>query len=250
MRKRLRKIATAVVVLGLPNPIKNWVLTLLGHHVNPSSRIGFSIVLVDKLCLSKGASIGHLNFISCRRLVLRDQAYIQAANLIRGPFSIHLRERSGIGKRNIITRAKKPITYGPSRLSLGTLAKVTSSHTLDLTNSIFFGDFTTVAGKGSQFWTHGYYHYPVGSERFRIDGRILIGNNVYVGSACVFSMGIRVADGIMIGSHSSVSKDLIDRGLYVSQSLRRVDLDVEKTIMRLDAVPSSEVCERVYRKPR
>lgn len=250
MRKRLRKLATAAVVIGIPNPIKNWVLMLLGHHVSPSSRIGFSIVLVDQLCLSKGAKIGHLNFISCRRLVLRDQAYIQVANLIRGPFSVHLRERAGIGKRNLVTRAKKPITHGPSHFKLGTLAKVTSDHTLDLTNSIIIGDFTTVAGKSSQFWTHGYYHYPVGSDRFRIDGRIIIGNNVYVGSACVFSMGIRVADGIMIGSHSSVSKDLTSPGLYVSQSLRRVELDMEKTIMRLDAVPASEVCERVYRKPR
>ena len=135
-------------------------------------------------------------------------------------------------------------------MRIGDSAKVTTGHTLDLTRSISIGDFSIVAGKASQFWTHGYYHTPDPADRYRVDGRISIGRNAYVGSACVFSAGVHVADDVMIGAHSSVSRSLEEPGLYVSQPLRRLELDAEKARSQLERVDEERVCEPVYLKDR
>jgi acetyltransferase-like isoleucine patch superfamily enzyme len=246
--KRLRKLLTTLVILSTPNFLKVRLLDLLGHHVSTKSKIGLCFIRAESIYLAAGACIGHFNLIDCRRLVLLEGAYIESLNLIRGPISVWMASRAGIGKRNNIKRSAKPVTYGPAVLRLGVLTKITLGHLLDCTRSIRFGNFTTVAGVGSQFWTHGYFHASLGPDRFRVDGDIVVGNNVSIGSACVFSAGVQVADAIQVGSHSSVAKSLDKPGIYVSQSLRYIPANLAEIEARLERVDPALVCERVYRK--
>ena len=82
----------------------------------------------------------------------------------------------------------------------------------------------------------------------RIDGSIHIGNNVYIGSGCMVSMGVRIADAVTVGSLSSVSKSLEQSGLYVSQPLRHIETDFHASVARLEPLPPGLSCEPVYRK--
>lgn len=244
----MRRLLTAAAALLLPGPLKPIALNALGHRVSLRSKIGASLLLVDRLYVGPGARIGAGNVVSCRRLVLRDDSYIESLNFFRGPFSVLLKPGGAVGKTNHVKRSSTPITYGPAQLRVGSSAKITTGHTLDLTRSIFLGAFSIVAGKGSQFWTHGYYHTPDPSGRFRVDGAISIGRNVYIGSACVVGAGVRVAENVMVGAHSAVTKSLEEPGLYVSQALRRIDLDITEVKGRLAPLEAGRACEPVYLK--
>jgi acetyltransferase-like isoleucine patch superfamily enzyme len=120
----------------------------------------------------------------------------------------------------------------------------------DLTCSIRFGKNTQVAGKGSQFWTHGYMHANSGTERIRVDGEIIIGDNVYVGTKCVFNPGVKVSNAINIGGNSVISKDLNESGMYVNQSLRYLKKDAQEVRERLTRVSEKNLTEEIYTKNR
>jgi len=169
-------------------------------------------------------------------------------NRLTGPFLCVLKERAGIGTANVIKRARKPVVWGHSQLKLGILAKITSHHIIDCSRSVVMGDYSTLAGRGSQLWTHGYVHAPVGAERFRVDGGIKIGSNVYIGSSSVFNPGVRVVDHISIGAHSSVAKSLLKSGLYVSQALRHIPQDYEQIKSRYPEIKVAGLVEKVVHK--
>ena len=245
---RPRQFLTAAICLLAPRRLKPLLLRRLGHPVAKGARIGCSLVLVDRLAMAPQARIGTGNLIRCRRILLRDQAWIGHANMIKGPFSLWFDRRAAVGNRNTVTRAPHPVTFGPSHLRLGDFAKVTGGHHVDLTQSVRFGDFSTLAGKGSQVWTHGYVHMSQGLDRARVDGRVRIGSNVYIGSASVIGGGIRIADGVTVGALSSVASDLLEPGLWVSQKLRHIALTPEQRLDRLPQVMRPGLAEIVYWK--
>ncbi len=240
------RLITGLVAL-LPSIIAVPLLRLLGHPIGKGARIGFSLVLVDRLCMEDGSTIGHLNLIRCRRVLLRRNARLRHLNVIDGPISVWLAERALLGNRNHVKRARPPVTYGQSLLKFGKVSGITASHVVDCTSSVIFGDYTTLAGQGSQIWTHGYYHHAEGIDRFRVDGKVVLGNNVYIGSASVITAGVRIVDHVIVGSHSSVSKSLTRSGMYVSQPLRYMELNLDRVMDKLEPV-TAECCDRVYRK--
>lgn len=221
--RKMRKLATLLVCMLLPPGLKPAALTLLGHRVHRSSRIGLCIVWGTKLLLGKHTRIGALNFIACRRLILRTNAYLGIGNRLAGPMSVHLMEQAAIGNGNIVKRAPHPISIGPAVLRLGTLTKLTSSHFVDCMESVRFGRWSVLAGRSSQIWTHGYVHAPTGPGRVRVQGPVLVGDNVYIGSMSIVLPAISITHATTIGSGAVVSKDITERGMYVSQTLRHVD---------------------------
>ncbi len=243
----MKKLLTAISILCLPNFICVRVLNLLGHKVHPKSYIGFSIVLVERLYLDAFAKIGHLNIIAVRKILLRKKAQIKSRNRMRGPINILLQREASISNSNSIYRAGSPVSYGMSHLKLGVLGQLVSKHHLDCTRSIEIGDYTTIGGLGTQFWTHGYFHAPEGRERIRIDGEIILGNNVYVGTACIFNPAVKIADGVCIGGGACISKSLNRPGMYVTQSLRYIEKDIDSIRERLDKV-EHQVIDEVYEK--
>ncbi len=108
-----------------------------------------------------------------------------------------------------------------------------------------------MAGTDSQVWTHGYVHDREGAGRYRIDGEVKIGANVYIGSRCIVTAGVRIADGAMVGAGTTVARDLPNASLYVAGLLRelprppapeqRSDLELQR---------QAGLTETVYRKSR
>lgn len=236
-------------IFFLPSKIGALLLKLFGHEVSLKSKLGFSLIFVKKLELSSSSKIGHFNLVLCNTLKMEKGSYIGALNIVKGPINIYLSAKSAIGNRNLIKRANPPVTYGQAHLKLGILSKVTASHIIDCTRSVEIGNYSILAGADTQIWTHGYYHDQKGPGRYRIDGEVKIGDNVYVGSRCTFNLGVQVSNGITIGSNSSISKSLKTPGLYVSQPLRFVDTNAEKAKQKLIKIDRFPICETVYEKP-
>lgn len=239
-----------IAALVLPSVLARMVLNAFGHRIGRKARIGFSLVLADRIIMQPGTRIGHLNFVNIRRIVMRQGAYLGRRNLLYGPLSLWLDERAALGNGNKVVRGPRgSVVVGPACLKLGKLSKITADHRVDCTRSVSLGDYTTVAGVGTRIWTHGYVHELEGPGRYRVDGTIKIGSNVYVGAGCTLSMGIRIASGVMVGAGVTVARDLEEVGLYVSAALRMIprpsDPDLRET---LESITAEGLQERVYLK--
>jgi acetyltransferase-like isoleucine patch superfamily enzyme len=246
----MRRWLTVLVILIVPARWKPALLRALGHQVHHRARIRCSVVMVDRLALGADARIASFSLLACRRVVMRSGAAIGSFNLVRGPVDLWLDEHAAIGNRNVITRADHPVSYGPAQFRLGECSKLTSGHRVDCMESVRLGRFSTVAGIGTQLWTHSYAHAARGLARARVDGRIRIGDNVYVGSHCCLSAGITIGDAVTVGAHSSIASDLLAPGLYVSQPLRYLPHIPFDHLDPLARLPDDRVIEPVYRKGR
>jgi len=243
----MKKLLIALICL-LPSKLPNIILSGLGFNVSFKAKIGFSIILTPNIHLSEYSRIGHFNFIKCNEIILKPNSYVNHLNIVKGPFDLLLDIKAAIGNNNKIVRAPIGVSYRKSKLTLGELSKLTSCHYVDLTKSITFGKFSTLAGISSQIWTHGYVHEEKGAGRIRVDGEINIGDNVYIGSSCVFNPGVKIADAISVGSGSVISKDLTEKGLYVNQSLRLVKQDINKVKLKLTKLEEGMSIDNVYLK--
>jgi acetyltransferase-like isoleucine patch superfamily enzyme len=242
------KIATGIALFFPPCKIKNTLLRLCKWNIGNNVRIGFSYIVVKNIKLEINSSIGHGNFIKVDSLYLGESAHIQKLNQIQGPLIVILQKQAAIGNQNKIVRAKKPVSWGHSMLKLGELSKITSRHTIDCMRPVIFGNFSILAGYSSQVWSHGFVHAQQGSDRYRVDGSISIGNNVYIGSASIINPGIKIGDGITVGSSSSVSRSLLQPGLYVNQSLRYIEFDYEESLGKYPTVKKQTVQNKVIHK--
>lgn len=246
----MKKYLTCFIGVVLPSKIVVFFWRLLGHNIANDAKIGFSIVFAKRILMAPGAHIGHGNYININELLLFEGAFVGRSNIVNGPFAIEMKKGAQIGNRNKILRGPTPlVTFGVSVLRVGEGSKITSDHRIDCSQSVIIGAHTIIAGAASQIWTHGYVHDIQGPGRYRVDGRIVIGNNVYVGSACVLTGGVRIEDGIIVGAGATVSRSLTEAGMYVSSGLRRLDRPLDPMLRTdLQKIEDSRLCEQVYIK--
>lgn len=246
----MKSLLTALACLVLPNFVLRPFLRFLGHRIGKGARFGFSLIKCPSLDLGPKARIGHLNLITVDSLKLGESGVIGYLNVLKGPFRVELKEHAAIGNKNYISRASPGVVYGSATLTLGKWTKVTTGHHLDLTRSITFGEYSILAGIRSQMWTHGYYHADEGKDRVRIDGSIRVGNNVYIGSGCIFNPGVSVGRAIHIGGGTVIAKDLETPGMYVGQGLRFLKNDIATIREKLTPVEGHDLVEEVVTKER
>jgi acetyltransferase-like isoleucine patch superfamily enzyme len=243
----MKNFLQGVITFLLPSFICIFILKIFGVKIGKNVKIGFSFI-TSKISFQDNVKIGHFNLIINNVINLEKNTSIGYLNILKGPFKLCLKHNSSIGNKNYFTRAIKGVTYGVSKLTLGNLTKITTSHHIDLTKSVIIGNNSILAGINTQLWTHGYYHANEGAGRIRIDGEIHIGNNVYVGSRCIFNPGVLVKDAIHIGAGSIVSKNLNKSGMYVSHGLRFIENDIVKVKSKLEKVEEQFLVEDVYKK--
>lgn len=254
LKSRLRsqhlvQVALAVVLMFFPTTLVRPLANAIGHSIAPGARIGFSWLLCSRLIMARGARIGHFNLVQVARIVIGENGKFGSMNIVRGPFSLRLGRKAELGNRNAISRARIGVTIGPARLWLGDGSKITAGHYLDCTSSITFGDYSTLAGKNSQIWTHGYVHEDPGPNRYRVDGQIKIGKNVYLGSSVILTGGITICDAVSVGVGTCVTKSLTERGFYVSGALRMLPKPADpETRADMERVATPGLIEIVYKK--
>ena len=245
----LKKYLTMISVILFPNKITVFFLNILGHKISFKAYVGFSLIFTEKIYMAPNSKINHFNIINIDKILLKEKAKINSYNRIKGPMYLLLGKSASITNKNIIHRAISPISYGISIFKLGDFSNIVSGNLIDCTRSVILGSNTTIAGIGSQLWTHGYVHSKRGMERIRIDGEINIGNNVYIGSRSIINSGVKVNNSITVGSNSNVSKSLINEGLYVSQPLRYIEAyDVNIVKLKYKKITYLNQIEDVYEK--
>lgn len=244
----MKKALTLIFCFIPINFVKVFLLNIIGHKISYSARIGLSYIFVEKLILGDNSNIKHFNYLKVSKVHLEKGSFIKNLNYIKGHFSLKLEENAGISNQNKIRRAYPPVVTDSAELHVGKNSIIVSNHFLDITRSIFIGENSILAGIRSQLWTHGYYHADEGKDRVRIDGEIKIGDNVYIGSSCIFNPGVKVSNAIHIGSGSVISKDLEKPGMYVNQGLRFIDNNLENIKTKLKRVDDKRLVEEVYTK--
>jgi acetyltransferase-like isoleucine patch superfamily enzyme len=175
-----------ILLFILPWPLRRRILALFFHYdLAPSSRIGFSIVAVRSLRMERNARIGNFTFI-------------------RGLRSLIVGEFAAIGNLNWITgRVEHSVFFAENKtrdssLTIKRHGAVTHRHLIDCTDSVTIGEFTTLAGWGSQLVTHG---IDVATSRQR-SAPIEIGSYCLIGTRCILLKGSKLPDYSVLGAGS------------------------------------------------
>ncbi len=162
----------------------------------------------------KDTYIGPFSWIFPKRLVMQDHARIGSLNVAIHLNSIEMAEHATIGRGNWITghshSDKRHYAHRYDRnssLKIGQHSAITKSHLLDCTDRITIGSFTTIAGYGSQFITHG-----IDIIASRQDCKpIEIGNYCFVGSCVIVLGGARLPSRCILGAGSTLTKPFDER---------------------------------------
>lgn len=148
--------------------------------------------------IGPGARIAALTLIACRSLTLGPGARIGRFNILKGDFALTAGPGLFVGDFNIFIcpwdLARKGRGYA-GRIDFGTGCLVNSSHYLDIHGTITVGDGSWLAGRASQFYTHGVSV---------TDRDIAIGAGCFVGSAVRFAPGSGIGNRNIVGIGSVV----------------------------------------------
>jgi acetyltransferase-like isoleucine patch superfamily enzyme len=147
---------------------------LMRYKISYSSKIGIGTVFANHTVLINRANIGMFN------------TYIGGFDLIIGEGTI-------IGNMNEFVCTSGSI--GSAYCRIGKNVHITNKHFFDASGGITIKDYTRIAGRGSQFWTHG-------GQRKQTE--IVINKKCYVGSAVRIAQGVEIAENTFIGLGSVV----------------------------------------------
>lgn len=154
--------------------VKTFLLKFLfGYSIGKNVKIGKSIINCAKVCIEDNVKIANNNFFSCEELFVGTNTVIHSGNVF----------------------------IGKSKFSIGNNSRIINNHYFDLWNDITIGNNSWIAGKGSQFWTHGSIYTKLNLK----DLSITIEDDVYVGSSSCFAPGTYVSSVSLVGLGSVVN---------------------------------------------
>lgn len=190
MSRRVLKAAAMLPTLIMPWPLKRHYLRhVFGWKLHRKSRIGFAIVLADKVVMEEGAWIGHFNLVMTIGL-------------------LHLHRHSSLGFYNRVVGTQRGGGYPNQQDRLSALiieehSSVTRSHIIDCTNTVRIGSFTIFAGFRSQILTHS-PDFACSSQTTR---PVKIGSRCFIGTGSIVLQGSRIPDCSIISAGSVFSGD-------------------------------------------
>lgn len=170
-------------------------LKLIKHFPVNSVRI-FLLKKMFGYIIGKNVKIGKV-IINCNKVTIGDNVYIASSNIISC-------NELSIGNKTAIHSGN--VFQGSANFSIGANSRIINNHYFDLHNDIKIGNNTWIAGKGSQFWTHGSIHTKLKTK----DLCVIIKNDIYVGSASLFSPGVIIESENLIALGSVVSKSFLE----------------------------------------
>lgn len=163
---------------------------LFGWKIAPSARIGLSYVSAESVAIGAHARIGHFTIIkSLQTLEVGPAAIIGHFNRISGAYQKPVFPHAQARLPQFIIKEHAALTHG---------------HLVDCSDSVTIGALTTVAGYGTQFWTHE-INVLRGEQSTR---PIVIGRHCLVGSRALFLPGSMVGDRSVVAAGSVVRGQL------------------------------------------
>lgn len=180
------KILILKIIKYIPiSPLKIFILKkLFNYSIGKNVKIGKSIINCEKVTIGNDVYIADRNVFSCKEINIGNNTKIHSGNVF----------------------------LGVSSFSIGNDSRIINNHFFDLWNNIQVGNNTWIAGKNSQFWTHGSIHTKLKDK----DLSIIIKDNVYVGSASCFAPGVKIEAINLIGLGSVVSGSFVENQTIIA----------------------------------
>jgi acetyltransferase-like isoleucine patch superfamily enzyme len=178
-KHKTRKVLTLAISLLPIRPLRVGLYRLIfGYQIPMDTQLGWFVwICVDSFKCGHGVAIG------------RNTSF-------QGPIGVQIGSRTSIGRWNefecpyIAAKPEKTVMKYKRQLMIGSDCVIHEDHFFDLYGLVEIGDGSWIAGRGSQFWTHG----ASAQER-----DIEIGQRCYLASACKFAPGASIGDGVFVG---------------------------------------------------
>jgi acetyltransferase-like isoleucine patch superfamily enzyme len=165
-----------ICIIIFPSRLKIWILRRMGWTIGSHCYIGFSILQACHVTLGDNVYIGHLNVIWRLK-------------------TLEMGSGSRINFKNWITGARI------GTFKLGKNSAVSGRHFLEASADIMVGDNSIIAGRESQFFSHGISASSLDDKR-----PIHIGDWCYIGSSSRFVPGAKVPNHCFVGMGAVVTK--------------------------------------------
>ena len=166
--------------------------------------------------IEKGFRIGFGSMIDAKSIRIGKNVTI--GNMVRIKYLDELRigEESSIGSSTIVCGAYEQNKFADRILSVGSHSNILCSHYFDVVAPIIIGDYVTIAGKWTQFYTHSF-----DLQGDRCDGSIRVGNHVYIGAGCLINLGVQICDETVLQGGTCANHDIKEPGVYMSNTFIR-----------------------------
>lgn len=149
------------------------------------------------------------NVIIGKSIIISNDVLIEDNVLIRDNTTI-ICDKLSIGRGTSI-HSNNTIT-GNSSFKIGVNSRIINNHFFDLYNDIAIGNNTWIAGKDSQFWTHGSIHTKNGTK----DLSITIGDDTYISSRVSLAPGVKIGNNNLIGLGSVVVNSFLESNAIIA----------------------------------
>ncbi len=188
----MKLVNTIIAVISMLFP---WFLKRIiyskyfGFELAKNSRVGFSIVLCDKLKMGSNSKIG-------------------AFNIVKNINMLEIGDFSTIGNFNWISAypLTDKIHYNNQErktcLVIGKHAAITNRHLIDCTNKVVIGSYSIMAGNRTQILTHS-IDLKLGKQ---ITKESLIGEYCFVGTGCIILSGTSLPSFSLLAAGSVLTK--------------------------------------------
>jgi acetyltransferase-like isoleucine patch superfamily enzyme len=169
--------------------------------------------------IARTAKIRMFNFLDTRELVMKDHAEIRGfGNVFMSMYRVELDEHARIGAPRVGlnffrgTANKRHIP--PAGLRLGKCSVIELFHYFDVCGEIVIGNNVVIGGIRSVFFTHALYE-----DEYE---PIVLKDDVYVGSNCLFQMGVTIPERCVIGLGSVLVRPIEQAGAFIAGVPARV----------------------------
>lgn len=217
----LRKIGLIIAAFVPYYRLRHFYYKLFyNYKIDSNSRIGmFNYINCKELTLVK-SKIGFLNIIVIKKLEMSEESVINSKNRIKHLNHVIIKEQGLIHKGNFIGSAKcgeEFMSFSLQNLYLGKTSQILRHNYFDVGRTITIGDNVVFGGEGSEIWTHGFE-----INRNMLFGEVTFGNDIFIGSKCIFTKNVKISDNVIIGPGSVIFKSIQESGFYSTHQLTKI----------------------------
>ncbi len=196
--------------------------TVLGYKIDYKSKIGCCNLINGKNVRITNARIGRFNYIKADHFTMEKSSHINKFNRVKNLHTLELNERSRIYDHNFIGGSPNGIgidgfDFKEQKVILGKDTAVNRRNFFDVVRSIIIGDNVVFGGYGSEIWTHGFE-----TNRTMLVGGVEFGNDIFIGSKCVFTKSVKIVNNVTIGPASVIYKSISEKGIYSTHNIYKV----------------------------
>lgn len=206
------KLFISILVIPLPQFLKRWTYRhLFGYQIHPSAKIGLSWLASEKMSIDEGVVIGNFNrFKNIPFVKIGAYSYVSSWNHFTTN-SVFCSEKG---------RTEKKVN---PQLIIGSHVGIAMRHYFDVQDEFSIGDFTTIAGVESQFFTH----------QIDVKNNCQSAKPIKIGSYCMLGSGCKVSPGTTIPNYSIIALGSILHGNYKESNVL-IGGNPAKVIKKLD----------------